>query len=212
MTWVKICGVQTTDNAMELADMRLDALGINRYEPSSRYVDLGTASELTDRIRRVDSDVDVVGVYVNESLKRIREDHDAVGWDIIQLHGDESPDYTRSAAEMSRVMKAFQVQEDFDVESFGGFQSWSYLLDAYHPERYGGTGETAPWERIRFLTDDYRIVLAGGLTPGNVIEAISTVQPWGIDVCSGVETDEGLKDVDKVRDLLDDVRRHEFDH
>lgn len=206
MTWVKVCGVQTTENARDLAGLSIDALGINRYEPSSRYVGLRRASQLADRIRQVDTDVDVVGVYVNESMDSLREDHEAVNWDIIQLHGNESPEFTRGVSELTRVMKAFRVEEDFNVESFGGYDAWSYLLDAYHPEQYGGTGETAPWDRIRFLTDDYRIVLAGGLTPDNVGDALNTVEPWGIDVCSGVETADGLKDVPAVRELLKNVR------
>lgn len=205
--WLKICGVQTLENARVLAELDVDALGINRYEPSSRYVDLPTARDLADRIRQVNPDLDVVGVYVNESRKDLERDHDAVNWDVIQLHGDESPEFARSAADLTRVMKAFRVDEKTEFNSFGGYEAWSYLLDAYHPDRYGGTGETAPWERIRFLTDEYRIVLAGGLTPENVTEAIRTVNPWGIDACSGVETDEGLKDVEKVKEFITAARK-----
>lgn len=210
MVWLKICGLKRRDNARKLAELPLDALGINRYEESSRYVERSTAAELAEEVRSVNPNIDVVGVYVNESLEHIREDHGRINWDVVQLHGEERPEFVSDVSELLPVIKAFQVGEDFSPEELVGFDCWGYLMDAYHPEKYGGTGETAPWERIQFLTDDYRIILAGGLTPWNAVEAVRAVDPWGIDLCSGVETDDGTKDVVKVEGLIETLKQEDL--
>jgi phosphoribosylanthranilate isomerase len=204
--WVKLCGVRAPDRARKLAELGPNALGINRYEPSSRYVDRERAERLAGVVREVDPSIDVVGVYVNSSSERLRKDYEAIEWDVIQLHGDESPEEVQNAGQLTRTMKAFQVDEDFSMDRLETYDSWAYLLDAYHPERYGGTGETAPWERIRFYTDHHRIVLAGGLDPENVREAIRSVNPWGVDACSGIEDDPGNKDPEKSARFVERAR------
>lgn len=204
--WIKLCGVGSSDRARKLAQLDPDAIGINRYEPSSRYVDRDIAERLARGVREVDPSIDVVGVYVNPSPKLLREDHGSVEWDVIQLHGDESPEEVENAGQLTRTMKAFQVDEDFSMDRLETYDSWAYLLDAYHPERYGGTGETAPWERIRSYTDHHRIVLAGGLDPENVRQAIRSVNPWGVDACSGIEDDQGYKDPERSAQFVKRAR------
>jgi len=204
--WLKLCGVQKVEHARRLAELDLDALGINRYEPSSRFVPREQAVKLTQAIRSVDSSIDLVGVYVNEGEEELREDYSAVQWDVLQLHGDESPDYVRRMASDHCVMKAFQVDEDFSMDRLETYDSWSYLLDAYHRDKYGGTGETAPWKRIRDYTDEHRIVLAGGLNSENVRQALRSVNPWGLDVCSGIEDDRGYKDLEQSARFVERVR------
>lgn len=205
--WVKLCGVGSVDRARRLAALEPDALGINRYEPSSRYVDRDHAARLAGVIREENSSVDVVGVYVNASETTLREDHDRIDWDVIQLHGDESPEEVAAAGELSRVMKAFRVDDDFSTDRLDTYDSWSYLLDAKESGRYGGTGRKAPWDVVGGLTDEYRIVLAGGLTPDNVADAVRSTNPWGVDACSGIEDEQGRRDPEKTRRFVEAVRR-----
>lgn len=195
--WIKICGVQRTDRARTLAKLDLDALGINRYEPSSRYVSNDTAIELTRTIRSVDDSIDVVGVYVNPDRDTLEQDQSAVDWDVIQLHGDESPGFVDEVGRLSRVLKAFSVDEDFSKDRLEPYDSWAYLLDAYHPDQYGGTGRTIAWDSVKDIIEQNRVVLSGGLTPDNIQEAIETTRPYGVDACSGIENREGLKDTDR---------------
>lgn len=193
--------------AHSLAGLDLDALGINRYEPSSRYVDRKQAVQLAEAIRDEGGSVRTVGVYVNPDKQLLVDDQEAIDWDIIQLHGDETPDFVQEVAQLTRVMKAFRAGGDFSMDRLETYDSWAYLMDAYHPDRYGGTGDTAPWEMIGQYTDTNRIVLAGGLKPENVGDAIESVNPWGVDACSGVEDEEGFKKLKLCEKLIDQVNQ-----
>lgn len=200
--WIKICGVQREDHARILAQLPIDALGLNRYQPSPRYISVERARGIADTVRSISPEIKLVGIYVDKSHEFILRDRDRIGLDMAQLHGNEPPRLAKQLGGDLEVIKAFQVDEEFSPEVFERYPCSAFLLDAYHPELHGGTGETAPWERIRDWTRSHRIILAGGLNAGNVVDAIRSVRPWGVDVCSGVENERGEKDVDQVKQLL----------
>lgn len=207
--WLKICGVQEPSTASWLAEQPIDAVGINRYPDSSRYVEKETARAVSEAVHETSESTLTVGVYVNEAEEDIRSDVEAFDLDVVQLHGDESPDEVESLSEIVRVIKAFRVDPDFSEQTLERYDPWAHLLDAYRPDRYGGTGETAPWDRVRNWTGDHRIILAGGLNPANIRDAFETVEPWGLDVNSGVENESGTKDrhaIDQLLSVIEDLR------
>jgi phosphoribosylanthranilate isomerase len=205
--WLKICGVQVPETARWLANKQVDAVGLNRYPDSSRYVGDDRARTLSRAVKEESESVLTVGIYVNESPEAIRRDVEAFVLDAVQLHGDESPEIVQSLSDDVRVIKAFRVGPDFSEDTLDSYAPWAYLLDAYRSDRYGGTGETAPWERIQSWTTDRRVVLAGGLTPENVVDAYESVEPWGLDVNSGVEGPDGRKNRDEITRLLSKLER-----
>lgn len=200
--WLKICGVQEVSTASWLARGDVDAVGINRYPDSSRYLGDGEARAVSEAVHDTSDTTMSVGVYVNEPVERIRADVESFELDAVQLHGDEPPATVASLSADTRVIKALRVDPDFSVDHLNDYGPWAFLLDAYRPNQYGGTGETAPWDRIRDWTDDHRIILAGGLNPDNVRDAFRTVEPWGLDVNSGVENESNKKDRDAIEQLL----------
>lgn len=200
--WLKVCGIQDIDTGVYLASNGVDAIGINRYPDSSRFVDEEFARALSLEVERKNPSVMRVGVYVNEEISRVREEVEDCSLDAVQLHGDESPDVVDQLSQDTKVIKAFRVGPDFSEEHFERYDPWAYLLDAKRPDQYGGTGETAPWERIRPWTEHHRIILAGGLSPGNIEVAFRTVKPWGLDVNSQLEDESGKKDRAKLKKLL----------
>lgn len=200
--WVKVCGLQDPSLAEELARLPVDAVGLNRYPDSRRFVRPDRVAPLVRALRSVEAPPEVVGVYVNENPRRIRDEATDHDFDRVQLHGDESPEDVERVEQDVRVIKALRVHETFGPEDLDRYDVGTYLLDADEPGRYGGTGRRAPWDLVAPLTERYRIVLAGGLGPDNVQEAVRAVSPWGVDVCSGVEDPEGNRDLEAVRALL----------
>ena len=199
--WVKICGVHSAEVARRLAKLPVAALGLNRYKPSPRYVTRKRAQELA-RTVRLHGHLKLAGVYVNASVNQINEDVEQIGLDFVQLHGEESPGFLKSISEKARIIKAFRVGENFDASRLDEYNCWAYLLDARVEGQYGGTGHKAPWQLISGWTADYRLILAGGLTPDNLREAVETVRPFGVDLNSGVENEQGIKDISKIKKAL----------
>lgn len=207
--WVKICGLQDPSIAEELARLPVDAVGLNRYPDSSRFVGSDRVSTLVRALRSGGAPPEVVGVYVDENPRTIRDEAAEHDFDRVQLHGDESPEDVERVGQDVSVIKALRVHETFGPEDLDRYDVGTYLLDADEPGRYGGTGRRAPWDLIAPLTERYRIVLAGGLRPDNVRAAVQAVSPWGVDVCSGVEDPEGNRDLTAVRALLAALKRPE---
>ncbi len=200
--WTKICGVKSLETVRKIIPLGPDALGINRYKGSSRYLNRARATEIASLIRNSTKKIDLTAVYVNSPVERLFQDYQLFKPDIVQLHGDESPDYLSQLDSLPvRVMKAFRVTDTWPETDLSDYNCWAYLLDSYDPSNYGGTGKVAPWEAIAAIKTDKPVVLAGGLTPENIQEAIRQVRPWGVDVCSGVETD-GKKDPVKIVEFL----------
>ncbi|MCL2761229.1 MAG: phosphoribosylanthranilate isomerase [Desulfuromonadales bacterium] len=201
MVKVKICGITTVEDAIEAAKAEADALGFVFYEKSSRYILPIKAASI---IRELPPFIQTVGLFVNEEPEKINWTADFCGLDIVQLHGDETPD---DCMEVNRrVIKAFRVKDDSSFKNIARYNIAGYLLDACVEGEYGGTGEKFNWSLAAQATKDYPVILAGGLTPENVAEAIKAVKPYAVDVSSGVESAPGRKDIEKVRSFIKNVK------
>jgi len=204
--WLKVCGIQTEQSGIFSGDRDVDAVGLNRFPDSSRFLPAEKARAISSAVHRTNSGVDRVGIYVNESVDTIQNEIREFDLDIVQLHGEEPPEEVEKLSDFSRVIKAFPVDPDFDETVFARYKPWAFLLDAHVPGKYGGTGTTAPWKRIRAWAVDQKIILAGGLTPDNIQVAARTAKPWGLDVNSGIEGEEGRKNPAKLRRLLEQFK------
>ena len=198
---VKICGITSLDDALLAAQAGADALGFVFFEKSPRYV---TPEKAASIIAGIPPFVQVVGLFVNAPLDFVNRTADGCGLDIIQLHGEESPDYCRLTCR--RVMKAFRVQGADSLVPMADYQVAGYLLDAYSPNSYGGTGERFDWELAVAAKGRGPIILAGGLNADNVASAVARVAPYAVDVSSGVESSPGRKDPEKVRRFIREAR------
>ena len=207
---VKICGITTLDDALVAAEAGADLLGLNFFKRSPRYIEPEAARDLCDALRaELGADCPaLVGVFVNEVVGRISITMEKVGLNFAQLGGDELVEMLRELRGIAfKSIRPRSVKEALDDAAyFGQFALTderipSLLLDAYHPQLYGGTGEQASTDVALAVRErSSRLMLAGGLTPENVAGRIAAVQPWGIDVASGVEGDTpGRKDAAKVR-------------
>lgn len=197
MALIKICGITNLDDARAAVDAGADALGFNFYARSPRYLAPAAAREI---IGQLPESVEYVGVFVNEdspdAVARMVKEASVTA---VQLHGEEGPEFCR-ALKNFKVIKALRVHENYAPEDARQFEVEAILLDAYCPQARGGTGRRFDWtlaRRTRELVG--KLYLAGGLTPENVAEAISLVQPYAVDVCSGVEAAPGLKDHARMR-------------
>jgi len=198
---VKICGITNYDDASAALDMGADLLGFNFYPESPRFVTLEKATEI---ISKLPAFVDIAGIFVNAAFDEIREKIDQCQLDWVQLHGDETPDFCRSFHSLNvKTMKALRVKERADIDKADSFFTDAVLLDAFHPARYGGTGATFDWNIIGHIGK--RIFLAGGIHPDNAAAAIE-VGVYGIDVCSGIESEPGKKDHKKMKKLFDNIQ------
>jgi phosphoribosylanthranilate isomerase len=200
MVKVKICGITSLEDALAAAGCGADALGFVFYKKSPRYV---SPDEAAGIVRGLPPFITSVGVFVDEEGERIKEIMAHAGLDVAQFHGSEPPEACRI---VSRAIKALRVKGPGDVERLRGYEVSAFLLDAYSPHAPGGTGEVFNWEIAREAKRLGRIILAGGLTPGNVGEAIGRVGPYAVDVSSGVEREKGVKDHEKLKLFMERCR------
>ena len=204
MTRIKICGVTTVEDARDAAMLGADAIGLNFHDQSPRMVSPERALRIIDALPPF---VTSVGVFVNYPEPEALEDFAAsIRLDAVQLHGDESPAYC-SVISRVKVIKAFRVGETFRVDTLRKYAVSGFLLDAYSRDAYGGTGHTFEWSRAAGANAFGRVVLAGGLTPGNVGASIAKLHPFAVDVSSGVETAPGEKDYELMRRFIESVQR-----
>ena len=198
MTKVKICGITSLDDARHAIECGADALGFNFYDKSPRYISSDGAKRI---IGQLPDTIEIVGVFVNENIHRIIELADAVKLNTVQLHGDETPEFTSVVAVKTgrSVIKAFRVSPDFTVSDLLEYETTAILLDAFSADQHGGTGKVFNWDIAREVAEAGRkLYLAGGLSAENVANAIAAVRPFAVDACSLLESEPGLKDHDKV--------------
>ncbi|HUL15662.1 MAG TPA: phosphoribosylanthranilate isomerase [Terriglobales bacterium] len=207
MTRVKICGITRWEDARLACDLGASALGFNFYEKSLRAIAPAAAWDI---IRRLPSFVAPVGVFVNWESSAVIVLAKSLRLSAVQLHGGEDPATVAECAKQFPVIKAFRVAADFDLSKLDSFKSASaFLFDAppsgQDSAHFGGTGQTTNREAARDAAKSHRILLAGGLTPENVAEAIRFVRPYAVDVASGVESAPGIKDPAKLREFFSAV-------
>jgi phosphoribosylanthranilate isomerase len=204
MVRVKICGITNLEDGKAAIDLGADALGFNFYKRSPRYVEPTTAKPIVEALPPL---VSLVGIFVDEfSPERILSIIHAIGIGSVQLHGSESPDYARKISEL-RLIKAFRVDEKFEVGQLASYRVGAYLLDAYDPKQVGGTGQTFNWDIAIAAKQHGRVILAGGLGPENVYDAILHVRPYAVDICSSIESEPGKKDLAKMATLFREINR-----
>ena len=212
--FVKICGITNLDDARAAVGAGADLLGFNFYRPSPRFIEPRTAAEIIKSLRAEaggqDRSVSMIGVFVDESIENVSRIADETGLDGIQLHGDEIIEYCRRLKHASPekfLIKALARRGNESVQSPTRYPADAIMIDAFDPKLRGGTGRVADWSLARELTRKVaRVFLAGGLSPENVAEAIAAVHPYGVDVCSAVETQPGRKSATRMREFVDAVR------
>jgi phosphoribosylanthranilate isomerase len=206
MVRVKICGITNSVDARAACGLGAAALGFNFYERSARVISPANAWRI---ISRVPETIESVGVFVNWSAEAVIALGRALSLDAVQLHGDEAPGVVRLCAKYFQVTKAFPVGARFPLRELRAYGAVAaFLIDAAAGAgQYGGTGKRADWSVARRAAKSHRIILAGGLTPENVAEAIRFVRPYAVDVASGVESRPGKKDHGKLRAFFAEVER-----
>ncbi len=195
---VKICGITNAPDAVAAAEAGADALGFMFYQDSPRHVSVPQAVGI---IRELSPFIMKVGVFVDAPEDLVMRAISDCGLNMLQFHGNESPEYCAQFGLMH--MKAFRIRDAESLKPLPNYPTHAWLLDAYSPDKLGGTGERFNWDLALEAKKFGRpIFLAGGLTPANVAEAVRRVQPYGVDVSSGVEAEPGKKDHAKVRDFI----------
>lgn len=201
---VKICGITREADARAAVDSGADAIGLVFFDGSPRHVDIGQGAAIA---RAAGDRALKVGLFVNAAPDYVRDVIASVPLDILQFHGDEDEAY---CLQFRRPFwKAIRVRDAEGLaQQLGKYAGASgLLLDAWHADRYGGTGQTFDWALLDGLAGKRHLVLAGGLNPGNVADAVKLVRPWGVDVSSGVETAPGIKSPALIKQFIDEVRR-----
>ena len=200
MVKVKICGITNSEDALAAVRWGADALGFV-FAPSPRQV---TMEQVIHIVAELPPFVCKVGVFVDSGLQRIQEAISACGLDLVQLHGSESPDLCQAL--FPRVIKSFGVKDESVLALLPQYRVSAYLLDSYDATLKGGTGQSFNWDIAREAARYGSIILSGGLTPENVEQAIALVQPYAVDVSSGVESQPGKKDHHKLRAFIETAK------
>jgi phosphoribosylanthranilate isomerase len=204
---IKFCGITRLEDALEAARLGAWAVGLNHWESGPRQVDPAAAAEIGSALHRK---LEVVGVFVNSSLDQIAHAAEDERLSLVQLHGDEGVQFCREVARRTGcgVIKALRVRSRADVQAARAFRDVDYhLLDAHRASAPGGTGESFDWDLLRGRRGKVPLILAGGLRPENVAEAMSVVHPFAVDVASGVESAPGIKDHARMAAFAEEANR-----
>lgn len=207
MILVKICGITNWPDAKAACDAGANMLGFNFYEKSLRRVSTVEAATMRAKLPQ---EVQAVGLFVNAKPAEIISLQAFVRFTAAQLHGDEPPAIVSEVSRTVPVIKAFRVAADFPLSTLDKYHdAFAFLLDGARAGQFGGTGANADWNVARRAAAGHRIILAGGLTPENVGAAIRSVQPYAVDVASGIEAKPGKKDHARLKEFIEEVRRAE---
>ncbi|MBI5731466.1 MAG: phosphoribosylanthranilate isomerase [Ignavibacteriales bacterium] len=198
---VKICGTTNLEDALLSVELGADALGFIFYEKSKRFVQYSAAEAI---IKQLPNSVLKVGVFVNSTIEEVNSAADKIGLSAVQLHGKESPFYTKQI-EMP-VIKSFRVDNKFDFALLDEYENCSLLLDNFSEKEYGGTGKSFDWTLIPEKLKD-RIILAGGVSSKNIEEIFTHIKPQAVDLVSSVEKFPGKKDEEKLKEFFNIVNK-----
>jgi phosphoribosylanthranilate isomerase len=202
VTPVKICGITNKEDALCAAGCGAAALGFIFYPPSPRYIKPADARKIAGVLP---DDLVKVGVFVNEKPKEIKRIMEYCGFDMIQLHGDETPEFCRKFPS-ARVIKTVELKNEADFVYAKSYHVGAILVDSRHAGLYGGTGRKANWELACRIKNNKPLILSGGLNEKNIAEALRTVAPAALDINSGVESEPGKKDHAKLARIFDIIR------
>lgn len=207
---VKFCGITKLEDAREAARLGAWAIGLNHHPESPRFCSSEIAAEIGAVLRR---ELEVVGVFVNPALDEVAVAAANESLTIVQLHGEEGPAFCREAARRTgcKVIKALGVRTTADVRAAEAYRTDFHLLDAHRAGVPGGTGESFDWELIADRRSGVPLILAGGLTPGNVARGVVVARPFAVDVASGVETAPGVKDHALMGEFFEQAQRASAD-
>ena len=199
MTRVKVCGITNSEDAFCAVRLGASALGFVFYEKSPRFISPKEAREV---ISRIPPFVTKVGVFVNAEADYLRKAKDIAGFDVYQFHGDETPEFCAAFGE--NYIKAVRVKNAESLNAVELYDTDAFLFDAYSPDAYGGTGESFSWDVLsRRKLEDKFVILSGGLNSDNVRDAVQKVNPYAVDVSSGVESSPGIKDHLKLKRFME---------
>ena len=200
---VKVCGITSYEDAAMALDAGVDAIGFNFFPSSPRYIAPENARLI---IRRLPPLVVTVGLFVNEATPEDAAAKGlAAGVRVLQLHGDESSSYCHRLPDWP-LIKAIRIGKAAIEDDLEAYPVQAFLLDSRDDVLFGGTGKPFDWSRAKEINSIRPVILAGGLKPDNVREAIRAVRPYAVDVCSGVETAPGKKDAGKLKEFMNEVR------
>jgi phosphoribosylanthranilate isomerase len=205
---VKICGISNFADAVMAVDCGADAIGLNLYPGSTRYLDIEKARDWVEKLPATICKVAVLVDPMFEEAIRVSE----LGFiDALQLHGQESPEFCRGLAERGiQFAKALPVADESSLLNVPFYHTGTIVLDTATAGKFGGSGRTFPWQIARRFVEKnplFNVILAGGLTPDNVVQAIDEVRPFGVDVTSGIETGHGRKDHQRLRLFIERAKR-----
>lgn len=206
---VKICGITQPQQSVAMTSLGATALGFICIPSSPRYV---TTRQIRAAVDGLSDSIDTIGVFANLGFSEIKDIVIDSGLTGVQLHGDESPDFCQHLRQIipnTEIIKALRIANPLDLQKVSHYTEVvdTLLLDAYHPQHLGGTGKTIDWQMLKHFQPSCPWLLAGGLTPDNVMVALSQVKPDGIDLSSGVEIKPGDKDLEKVALLFQNLSR-----
>ena len=202
MTKIKICGIKNVNDALAAMDAGADLIGFNFYPKSPRSLDVGKCRDIMSVMRQY-GHITYVGLFVNSSVEEVRATMETCGLSLAQLHGDETREMLGAFG--GKAFKAFRGIPG-NASDYARSESPALLVDAAVKDMYGGSGVTADWPAAAELAKKYPLLLAGGLTPENVANAVRLVRPWGVDVASGVESAPGEKDASRMKAFVQAVR------
>ena len=205
---IKICGITNVQDGLTAVSLKTDMLGFNFYPRSKRYITPAACAELIAELEAQGAQATWVGVFVNSPADEIRAIMAQCGLHLAQLHGDEPPSMLAELGDIAfRAIRPASVAEaEAQIATLPHRPAPAFLIDAYHPSEYGGSGAVGDWQMAKSIAARFPILLAGGLTAENVKTAISQVHPWGVDVASGVESAPGIKDAAKMEAFIKAAR------
>jgi phosphoribosylanthranilate isomerase len=205
MVKIKICGITNVQDARWVANLGADYLGLNFAKESKRKISLQKAQEI---VQVVPPYIKKVGLFLNEEPKIVDKILSLCNLDLLQFHGEEAPDYCNQFKGKAEIIKAFRIKDEESLAQIPQYDVDYYLLDAFVEQQPGGTGTTFDWDlALKVKQFERPIFLAGGLNPENVLEAIKKVEPFAVDVSSGVENSPRRKDVKLMQEFIRQARK-----
>ncbi|MBU4313583.1 MAG: phosphoribosylanthranilate isomerase [Actinobacteria bacterium] len=213
MVWIKICGITNIDDAKSISELGVDAMGFVLSADSPRRVEIITAYRIIEALRTGENKISMVGVFVNEEIRKVLNDYKSLRLDYIQLSGDEDMDYLKDLKEKAKdikIIKSIRIKDKNEsyrakinkkVDKLKEYADF-ILMDSYSKNVYGGTGMSFNWDIVKDYYREIPVILSGGLDAENVRQAVDIVKPFGVDASSKLEIYPGKKDIDKVTKFI----------